>query len=160
MKKNWCPYTIVFALSSIALGPNILSSCDSNSALGKKSPAEEALASFEIADNFKIELIASEPLIGDPVDMEIDEYGRLYVVEMPGYPLDKTGSGTIKLLSDTNSDGRMDKSIVFADGLTLPTSIMRWKKGLLITDTPNVLYFEDTNGDGRADIKDTLLTGF
>ena len=57
----------------------------------------EALASFEIEDGFKIELVASEPLIGDPVDMEIDEYGRLYVVEMPGYPLDKTGSGKVKL---------------------------------------------------------------
>jgi putative membrane-bound dehydrogenase-like protein len=54
----------------------------------------------------------------------------------------------------------MDRSIAFAEGLTLPNSIMRWKKGVLITDAPHVLYFEDTNGDGKADIKDTLLTGF
>ncbi len=121
---------------------------------------EDALSTFELEPGFKIELLAAEPLISDPVDMEIDEYGRLYVVEMHGYPLDKSGSGIIKLLEDTNGDGRMDKVTVFADGLTLPNSIMRWKKGILITDAPNVLYFEDTNGDGKADIKDTLLTGF
>src|SRR5258708_6552298 len=104
--------------------------------------------------------MASERVISSPVDMEIDEYGRLYVVEMHGYPLDKSGTGVIKLLSDTNGDGRMDKSTVFADGLTLPNSVMRWKKGILVTDAPNIFYFEDTNGDGKADIKDTMLTGF
>ncbi|HET9279267.1 MAG TPA: PVC-type heme-binding CxxCH protein, partial [Flavitalea sp.] len=86
--------------------------------------------------------------------------GRLYVVEMHGYPLDKSGTGVIRLLSDTTGDGQMDKSIVFADGLTLPSSIMRWKQGVLITDAPNVLYFADTTGDGRTDIRDTMLTGF
>lgn len=126
---------------------------------GGLSP-REALASFEIADGFQLELIASEPLISDPVAMEIDEYGRMYVVEMPGYPLDQTGSGRVKLLSDTNRDGTMDKSVVFADNLQFPTGAMRWKKGILVTDAPNVLYLEDTNGDGRADIRDTLLTGF
>jgi putative membrane-bound dehydrogenase-like protein len=126
---------------------------------GPVSP-EDALSTFEVEPGFKIELLASEPLISDPVDMEIDEYGRLYVVEMHGYPLDKTGTGVIKLLSDSNGDGRMDRSTVFADGLVLPNSIMRWKKGLLITDAPNVLYFADTTGDGKADIRDTMLTGF
>lgn len=121
---------------------------------------EEALSTFELAPGFKIELLASEPLISDPVDMEIDEYGRLYVVEMHGYPLDKSGTGVIKLLHDADGDGRMDGSTVFADNLVLPNSIMRWKKGLLVTDAPNVLYFEDTTADGRADIRDTVLTGF
>ncbi len=121
---------------------------------------EEALSTFELEPGFKIELLASEPLISDPVDMEIDEYGRMYVVEMHGYPLDKSGTGVIKLLADTDGDGRMDKSTVFADGLVLPNSIMRWKKGVLITDAPNVLYLEDTDSDGKADIKDTMLTGF
>lgn len=73
-------------------------------------------------------MIASEPLISDPVDMEIDEYGRLYVVEMHGYPLDKSGSGKIVVLSDKDGDGNMDKRTVFKEGLMLPTSIMRWKK--------------------------------
>ncbi|MFZ4103032.1 MAG: DUF7133 domain-containing protein, partial [Sphingobacterium thalpophilum] len=78
--------------------------------------AKDALATFKVADGFKIEMIASEPLITDPVDMEIDEFGRLYVVEMHGYPLDtKTGSGNIILLSDEDGDGNMDKRTVFAD---------------------------------------------
>lgn len=105
-------------------------------------------------------MIASEPLVSDPVAMEIDEYGRMYVVEMHGYPLDKGGSGKIKLLSDEDGDGKMDKSVTFAEGLTLPTGILRWKKGVLVTDPPNVVYFEDTDGDGIADIRDTILTGF
>ncbi len=121
---------------------------------------EDALASFELEPGFKIELLAAEPLVSDPVDMEIDEFGRLYVVEMHGYPLDKSGAGKIKLLSDTDGDGRMDKSTVFAENLVLPFGIMRWKKGLLVADAPNILYFEDTDGDGKADIRDTVLTGF
>jgi putative membrane-bound dehydrogenase-like protein len=106
-------------------------------------------------------MIASEPLITDPVDMEIDEFGRLYVVEMHGYPLDtKTGSGNIILLSDEDGDGNMDKRTVFADGLTLPTSVMRWKKGIIVTDAPHVLYFEDTDNDGKSNLRDTFLSGF
>ncbi|MBX3238630.1 MAG: c-type cytochrome [Chitinophagaceae bacterium] len=123
-------------------------------------PPEQAAATFELEPGFKIELIAAEPLIADPVDMEIDEYGRMYVVEMHGYPLDKSGSGKIKLLSDENGDGRMDKSILFADNLVLPNGILRWKKGVIVTDAPYVLYFEDVDGDGRSDIRDTILTGF
>src|SRR5690606_1183042 len=81
---------------------------------GALSP-EEGLSSYEIVEGFQIELFASEPLISDPVDMAVDEYGRVYVVEMSGYPLDKSHTGKIKLLKDTNGDGVMDKSILFAD---------------------------------------------
>src|SRR6266496_155363 len=119
--------------------------------------AKDALSTYQVADGFNIEMIASEPLVSDPVDMEIDEYGRMYVIEMHGYPLDKGGSGNVILLSDTNGDGRMDKRTVFKEGLMLPNSIMRWKKGVLVTDAPNILYLEDTNGDGHADITDTVL---
>nr|WP_295924434.1 PVC-type heme-binding CxxCH protein [uncultured Dyadobacter sp.] len=126
----------------------------------REVPPEQALATFQLAEGFQIEMIASEPLIADPVAMEIDEYGRMFVVEMHGYPLDKSGSGKIKLLTDADGDGKMDDSKVFAEGLMLPTGVMRWKKGILVTDAPNVLYLEDTDGDGRADLKDTLITGF
>ncbi len=118
------------------------------------------LDSFEIAEGFQIELMAMEPLISDPVDMEIDELGRWYVVEMHGYPLDLSGSGKVKRLEDTDGDGIPDASTVFMDSLVLPTGIMRWKQGFLVTDPPNVLYIEDTNDDGKADIKQVLLTGF
>ena len=123
-------------------------------------PLSEALATFELEPGFQIELLAGEPLVASPVDMEIDEYGRLYVVEMPGYPLDKSGTGRIRLLSDTDGDGVMDKSVVFADKLTLPNGILRWKKGVIVTDAPDVIYLEDTDGDGKADIRKRLLTGF
>ncbi len=126
---------------------------------GPAKPAD-ALATFELEPGFKIELLAAEPLVDDPVDMEIDEFGRVYVVEMPGYPLDKGGSGEIRMLTDTNGDGTLDKATKFATHLVLPNGVMRWKKGILVSDAPNVLYFEDTNGDGVADIKDTVLTGF
>lgn len=140
-----------------------ISGCKNQSESYQKSlpvQAKDALSTFKVADGFKIEMIASEPLISDPVDMEIDEFGRLYVVEMHGYPLDKTGSGNIILLSDENGDGTMDKRTLFASGLTLPTSVMRWKKGIIVTDAPNILYFEDTDGDGKANLTDTLLSGF
>jgi putative membrane-bound dehydrogenase-like protein len=123
-------------------------------------PPSEALSTFELEPGFQIELLAAEPLVASPVDMEIDENGKLYVVEMPGYPLDKTGTGRIVLLSDENGDGAMDKRTVFAENLTLPNGILRWKKGVIVTDAPEVLYLEDSDGDGKADIREVLLTGF
>ena len=120
----------------------------------------EIISTFQIEDGFQIELVASEPYISDPVAMEIDEFGRFYVVEMSGYPLDVQGNGRVKLLSDEDGDGIIDKSQVFYDGLVLPTGIMRWKNGILLTDPPDVLYLEDTDGDGAADKKEIVLTGF
>ncbi len=123
--------------------------------------AMESLEAFQLEPGFRIELFAAEPDIVDPVDMEIDEFGRIYVVENPAYPLDVEGRlGRVKLLLDTDDDGRPDYSTVFADGLTMPTGVMRWKKGILVTDAPNVWYFEDSDGDGRADVRRVVLTGF
>lgn len=121
---------------------------------------EQMTEQFTLEEGFEIELFAAEPLIQDPVDMEIDEDGRLFVVEMPGYPLDLGRSGRIKQLVDTDQDGYPDKSILFADSLLLPTGIMRWKKGFIVTDPPEVLYLEDSDGDGKADIREVMLTGF
>ena len=122
---------------------------------------DEALTTFEIEPGFRIELFAAEPDIIDPVDMEIDENGRIYVVENPGYPLEVEGQlGRVKLLRDSDGDGRPDRTTVFADDLTMPTGVMRWKQGILVTDAPDVWYFEDTDGDDRADVRQVLLTGF
>ncbi|SOE22224.1 putative membrane-bound dehydrogenase domain-containing protein [Spirosomataceae bacterium TFI 002] len=120
----------------------------------------KALSDFEIMDGFKIELVASEPLICDPVAMEIDEDGNFYVAEMPGYPMDLSKTGKIKRLIDTNGDGFPDKSEVFADSLTLPMGIMKWEDGLLVADAPDVLFISDKNKDGKADRKEAMLTGF
>jgi putative membrane-bound dehydrogenase-like protein len=127
---------------------------------GPPYPAAAALKTFAIADGFEIELFAAEPLISSPVAMDVDERGRMFVVEMPGYPLDVSGSGRIKRLEDTDGDGRPDRATVFAEGLRLPTGIMRWKQGVIVTDSPQVWYLEDADGDGRAEIKREVLTGF
>lgn len=129
-------------------------------ALSGGHDGRHSLDTFELHPDFQIELIASEPLVADPVDMEIDEAGRLYVLEMHGYPDDRSGTDRIVLLDDGDGDGRMDESTVFADSLVWPMGIMRWKDGLLVTEPPNVLYLEDSDGDGRADIRKTILTGF
>ena len=129
-------------------------------ALDSPVPADDATSTFELEPGFKIELVAAEPLIADPVAMEIDENGNMYVVENHGYPLDKTRSSKVKLLRDTDGDGVMDTSTIFADTLMMPTGVLRWKKGIVVTDAPDVLYMEDTNGDGRADIIKRMLTGF
>lgn len=153
----FCSFRLVYLLPVLSF---VAMSCRNNtSADGGLSPSE-ALDSFELAAGFQIELISSDPLISDPVAMEVDEYGQMYVVEMHGYPLDKSGSGTVKLLHDDDGDGVMDRSEIFASDLQFPTGVMRWKQGILVTDAPNLLYFEDTDGDGRAEVRDTLLTGF
>ncbi len=121
---------------------------------------QKALSSIQVMDGFEVELVAAEPLVADPVAMEIDEDGNWYVLEMSGYPLDLSRKGRVKKLIDTNQDGYPDKSIVFADSLLLPMGIMKWKKGIIVADSPNVIYFEDTNGDEKADKKEVILTGF
>lgn len=124
------------------------------------SPAD-ALKTFAIEPGFRIESYASEPDIRSPVAMEFDENGRIYVVEAPGYPLKMDARvGSVILLEDADHDGRPDRRTVFADKLTMPTGVMRWKKGIIVTDAPDVLYFEDSDGDGKADVRKVMLTGF
>ena len=121
---------------------------------------EAAVHTMEIADGFEVEVFVSEPLIRDPVAMEVDEQGRIYVAEDPGYPEDRGNNGVVRLLEDTDGDGRPDDSTVFADSLRAPRGVMRWKEGILVTDAPEILYFEDTDGDGRADRKEVVMSGF
>ncbi len=137
----------------------ILFACNNKTNINGGLSPHETLKTFQLPEGFKIELVASEPFISDPVAMELDENGNMYVVEMHGYPLDTAGSGKIKLLTDTNGDGMPDKSVVFAEDLKLPTGIMRWKKGFLVVDAPDVLYIEDSDNDGKADSRKVVLTG-
>lgn len=122
---------------------------------------KDSLQTLQIEPGLRIEVFAAEPDVVGPVDMEVDEFGRIYVVEDRGYPLDTQHKlGRVRLLQDTNGDGRPDRVTVFADQLVMPTGVMRWKKGLLVTDAPDIWYLEDTDGDGRADIRRAVLTGF
>ncbi len=124
---------------------------------------EKSLESFELREGFKIEPLATEPFVRDPVCMEFDEQGNIYVVEMPDYPYrpeDGKQKGRIIQLKDNNGDGLVDQSIVFADSLMEATSILPWKGGLIVTTAPHILYLKDTNGDGLADLHEVLFSGF
>lgn len=92
--------------------------------------------------------------------MAFDERGRIYAVEMRDYPMGDGPSGRVRLLEDKDGDGRYETSSIFADDLKLPNGVMVWRKGILVTSTPDILYFEDTNGDGKADVRKVMLTGF
>src|SRR5229473_3595114 len=131
---------------------------------GKSGPPysqKEAIKTFQIDPAYRIEPFVSEPAVVSPVAMDFDENGRIFVVEDRGYPLNpEQRLGRVKLLEDTNGDGIPDRTTVFADQLTMPTGVMRWKKGILVTDAPDLLYFEDTDGDGKADVRRVVLTGF
>jgi putative membrane-bound dehydrogenase-like protein len=124
---------------------------------------EETLETFQLQEGFEIEVFAAEPHVADPVSMVFDEAGLIYVVEMPDYPYKPEpgeGQGKIKLLRDTDADGKIDESTVFADNLSEATSVLPWKDGLLVTSAPHILYLKDTDGDFVADSREELFSGF
>lgn len=134
---------------------------------------EAAAKSFRVLHGFRMELVAAEPLVVDPVAMACDEDGRAYVCEMIDYPYtDKARHkpnqenpadaplGRVRLLEDTDGDGRFDKSTVFADGLSWPTGVACWQGGVFVIATPDLWYFKDTDGDGKADARERRWTGF
>jgi putative membrane-bound dehydrogenase-like protein len=115
---------------------------------------------FQLAPGFRIELVAAEPEVASPVALAFDERGRMFVVEMPEYPISKEPIGRIRLLEDVDGDGKFEKSTVFADHLHFAHGVLPWKGGIIVTSAPDILYFADTNGDNRADVRKVLLTGF
>jgi len=123
-----------------------------------------ALQSFRLSEDFRVELFASEPEVVDPVEMVFDENGRVYVAEMLDYPDDpppgKPARSRIKILRDTDGDGRIDRSIIFADQVLQVSGILPWKGGLIVTSAPDILFMKDTDGDGKADVRKVLYTGF
>ncbi len=128
-----------------------------------KSPVE-SLGAIQVPDGFNVELVASEPLIMDPIAFEWGADGKLWVLEMGDYPLGVDGQGkaggVLRFLEDTNGDGRYDKSTVFLEDLAFPSGLMPWRKGVLVAAAPDIFYAEDTDGDGKADRRETLFTGF
>jgi putative membrane-bound dehydrogenase-like protein len=128
-----------------------------------KSP-QEAVESFETQDGFRMELVAHEPLVVDPIAAAFDENGNLYVCEMRDYPYKPQSSkpplGTIRLLRDTNDDGRFDQAHVFADELLWPAGVVPWKGGVFVAAPPDIWYLKDTTGDHRADVRQKVFRGF
>lgn len=124
---------------------------------------EDAVKSFTVKPGFVIELVAAEPLVMDPMAMDFDERGVMYVVEMRYYPLiDTTGEklGRIRRLVDTDGDGIFDQSSIFADQLRFPTAVICYDGGVFVANTPDLLYLKDTSGDGIADHRKTVMSGF
>lgn len=139
-------------------------SCGSEETLGPRTP-QETIASFRLHPAVQAEVFAAEPLIRDPVEMVFDEDGKIYVAEMVDYPDYHPPEGEpprsrVSLLEDRDGDGVIDYSNVFADRLLHATSLLPWKGGLLVTSAPDILYLKDTDGDGKADHREVLFTGF
>jgi len=148
---------------------------------------EESLLSLRTKPGFRAELVASEPLIESPVAIAFGPDGKLWVAEMSDYPgggfgsqdsaigesndalvpaesrilnPESTPSGQIRCVHDDNGDGVYDRSDVFLTGIPFPTGVTVWRNGVLICAAPDILFAEDTDGDGKADDVRKLFTGF
>jgi len=122
---------------------------------------DKALATFKVKPGFRVELAATEPNVRDPVALSFDESGRMYVVEMRDYSERRDERlGEVRLLEDTDNDGRFEKSTVFADGLPWPTAVICHGGGVFVATTPDILFLRDTDGDGKADERRVVFTGF
>ncbi|KAB2671404.1 MAG: c-type cytochrome [Verrucomicrobia bacterium] len=123
-------------------------------------PPEAERASFAFADaSLVAELVAAEPMVESPVAMAWDEHRRLYVAEMRDYPNAREG-GRVRLLEDRDGDGLYETASVFADALPFPNSVLPFRGGVLVTAAPGIWFLRDTDGDGRADERTLVLTGF
>lgn len=114
---------------------------------------------------FEIKLFASEPeLAGKPISMNWDERGRLWICETLDYPneLQPAGKGRdrIRICEDTNQDGVADKTSIFAENLSIPSTLVHYRGGIIVQDGTETLYLKDTNGDDKADIRKVLMTGW
>lgn len=125
--------------------------------------AEESLKHYSVPEGMHLELFAAEPLIGGkPIAMAWDDQGRLLISETMDYPneLQPAGAGRdrICLVTDTDGDGKGDKRSVFADGLSIPTTLVAAWGGVIVNHATETLFLKDTNGDGRADVREVLIS--
>jgi putative membrane-bound dehydrogenase-like protein len=122
-----------------------------------------AVPGFRLKNGFHIEVVASDAVVSAPAAMAFDENGRLYVAEMKDYPERREQSphlGQIRLLEDTDGDGVYDTSTVFAENIPLPSAIACYAGGVFVAATPDIIYLKDVNGDGVADERRIVFSGF
>ncbi len=125
----------------------------------------ESIKHYVVPEGFQLELFASEPDIGGkPICMTWDERGRLWVAETYDYPNEKQPEGQgrdrIRICEDTDGDGKADKFTVFAEKLSIPTSLAISHGGVIVHQAPDTLFLKDTDGDDVADVREVLFTGW
>src|SRR5262249_6797471 len=123
----------------------------------------EAIAKMTVPAGFSVELVASEPDLVNPVAMTFDERGRIWITESLEYPRKAPGPGTdrVKVLEDTDQDGKADKFMVFAEGLNIPSGIAVGRGGVGVATSPDILFYPAADRDGKADgPPQTIVTGF
>jgi putative membrane-bound dehydrogenase-like protein len=126
------------------------------------SPTESA-KHIQVPAGFSLETFAHEPDVVHPIAMTWDERGRLFVLITKDYPNERKetgGSDYILLCEDTNRDGKADKFTRYAEGLSVPTGLVPYDGGLIVSQAPHMLYLKDTDGDDKADTRKVLFTGF
>jgi putative membrane-bound dehydrogenase-like protein len=127
---------------------------------------EESLRAIVPRPGFRVDLVAAEPLLRSPVAIDFDEDGRLYVAEFPEYNQDAkpgqkhVGTGCVRLLEDTRGVGVYDNSTLFAADVPMATAVACWDGGIYVGSAPDLLYLKDTDGDGKADVRRVVYTGF
>jgi len=124
---------------------------------------KDAIATWQVKPGFKLQLAAHEPQVRSPIAISFDENGRMFVCEMIDYSEMrdvKPHLGRISMLEDKNGDGFYETSKVFADDLPWPTGLIWANGGLYVGATPDIWRFEDRDGDGRAEVREKVFTGF
>ena len=125
---------------------------------------QQSKSLMQVPAGFEMQLFASEPMVINPIYMNWDEKGRLWVIETVDYPNEvkdgDIGDDRIKILEDTDGDGKADKVTVFADKLNIPTSFVFANGGIIVSEAPSFLFLKDTNGDDKADVRQAILTGW
>ena len=125
---------------------------------------QQSMSLIQVPVDFNLELFASEPDVVNPIYMNWDERGRLWVIETVDYPNeiknDDIGDDRIKILEDTNGDGKADKFTIFADKLNIPTSFVFSNGGIIVSEAPTFLFLKDTDGDDKADVRTPILSGW
>jgi len=125
---------------------------------------QQSVSLIRTKRGLRVDLVAAEPLVADPVAIAFGPDGKLWVAEMIDYPTGMHGKfepgGRVVALDDSNGDGFFDRSAVMVDDLPMPTGVLPWRKGVLICAAPDILYAEDTSGDGKADVVKKLYSGF
>ena len=132
--------------------------------------AEESMRRFDLPPGFRVEVVAAEPLVQDPVSVTFDERGRAWVIEWPGYnwplrdtlpawPKEEKPKSRVVILEDTDGDGRMDNRTVFMDGMDWARGVQPVRDGALVLKLPQLVFARDRNGDGVADHEEVLVDG-